>query len=295
MPAAPYQLSSEGLSLCRHNLVLRNRFERALHNPYVRLGGRRLRYLGRELRQRRLGCKVVNSAGITLWIDPADLRAQRLYAGEGVLDINAVEIWHRLLDDFRPNVVLDVGANYGEVALSHRYGSNVTVHLVEANPRLVKILAKTIRPLIGVTLHKGAATDKSGTVRLYRSRVRSGVSSIKPRPNRESIRVDAFRLDQRIGVASSDRLLFKIDVEGAETDVLRGMASLLDHCTWIGMVEIAHLDLAQLDFLQSMFRVRLVVIDPWELVPLSQGKVMDLHTLKRLGFAKDAIITALST
>lgn len=265
-----------------------------LHRAYVRLGGRRIRYLSRELRQRRLGRWVVNSAGIALRIDPADLRAQRLYAAGGALDKNALALWRHLIDLFRPTVAIDVGANYGEVALSCPLGPDVPVYLVEANPRIAKMLSKTIAPLPGVVLHEGAAADREGLVRLYGARILSGCSSINQGTNRESVRVKAFRIDQRITVSPHDRLLFKIDVEGAETDVLRGMTGLLERCSWMGMVEIAHLSENQLRWLKSMFHIRLALIDGWGFMPFPEGQRLDSRTLKNMGVSKDAVIESLT-
>lgn len=268
-------------------------FMKAVHRVYVRIGGRRIRYLLRELRQRRLGCWVVNSAGVALRIDPADLRGQQLFAAGGALDKNALALWRHLVEAFHPNVVLDVGANYGEVAFSYPLGSEVPIHLVEANPRIAKILSKTIEPVRGVVLHEGAAADREGIVRLYGARILSGCSSINRGTNRESVRVKAFRLDERITVAPNDRLLFKIDVEGAETDVLRGMTRLLQTCTWRGIVEIAHLNEDQLHWLASAFRVHLARIDGFGFIPLPEGQVLDARTLKGMGVSKDAVIESL--
>lgn len=270
--------------------------KRALRRIFVRLGGRRVRGFRRELAQRLLGSSVVNEAGIRLHLDPSDERALVLFARGGLEDVEAVRLWNRLAADFKPTIVLDVGANYGEVALSRRYDPDVAVHLVEANPRLVKRLQRSTAEMPNTKVHNGAATSSSGTVNLYRHSTQSGYSSIRKLETRRAstaVKVNAFRLDERLTATPSDRLLFKIDVEGAEIDVLDGMTGLLDGCEWMGMVETVLMQPDELDRLRSMYRVtaaRSGTLEPVPLPDVSSAELRDRSVQKRLGIAKDVVV-----
>lgn len=138
--------------------------------------------------------------------------------------------------------VFDVGANVGEVALvfSKFVGSNGRVHAFEASraahERLQTVCRATGRG--NVVLNHLAVTDKEGMVSLHVYDERHlGWSSLADRPlDRYGIHVrpvaveevPAVSLDaycEREGVEQID--LLKIDVEGAEYQVLLGARRLL--------------------------------------------------------------------
>ena len=265
-----------------------------LRRAYVWAGGRRVRLLRDEVAQRRLGNAVVNDAGIAIHIDPADARGRELYRRGGVRDVEGVKLFRRLVDEFNPTVVVDVGANYGEVALSCRYAPSVEVHLVEANPRLVKRLRRSAAPL-GARVHSGAASDRPTRLRLNMNGWYSGRSSTRPMAGvTRATEVEAFRLDDRIDVKPEDRLLFKIDVEGAEMDVLRGMGGLLDGCAaWMGMVEVVWMSDAELDELRAQYRLtagRSVTLEAVALPDVPSSVLRDRSTQKKMRIAKDVVV-----
>jgi FkbM family methyltransferase len=127
--------------------------------------------------------------------------------------------------------VADVGANHGyfTLLLAALVGGEGRVFAVEPNPRLVDLLGRTVR-VNGfsdrVTLLPYAAAAGRGESELRVPRGFSGDGSIVlQRPGAfASCRVPRRRLDELIG-APVDFL--KIDVEGADYDVLDGAAGLL--------------------------------------------------------------------
>ena len=106
-------------------------------------------------------------------------------------------------------------------------------------------------------IHVAAASDHSGTVRL---RLRStfgapysGMASVELEDRSStSLEVPAVRLEDEI--EPGERLLFKIDVEGHELSVLRGMERLLVR-RWVGMCELSNLSRRQIEELHTDFRV----------------------------------------
>jgi FkbM family methyltransferase len=263
---------------------------------YRYIGGHRFRFMPAELRQRIRGNSVVNSAGNRLYIDPADRRGRRLFEGGGVVDRDAVRLWDTIVRTYSPTVVLDVGANYGEVALSCTYSPRTEVHLVEANPRIARTLEKSISSVPNATLHPFAASSSPGTVRLFRTGVlSSGRSSIVPFAQAEStVVVPAARLDDTIVVPASARMCFKVDVEGAEVAALAGMAGLLHEGDWVGMVEYLNLGQEDLDWLRANFTVRAIDSTSLALRPFPRSP-LSIAQRRELGLGKDAVLFPISS
>jgi FkbM family methyltransferase len=183
---------------------------------------------------------VTNAQARRLYVDPTDHRAWRLAMHSGALDIDAIRAWHLLARLIEPDLVLDVGANYGEVILSADYPVGADIHLVEPNPRLVRLLRRSIsEAALPATVHQVAASDGSGVATMKISPKSSGTSTLEPRPwpTYREIEVETSRIDDFVQPGHR-RCLFKIDVEGHEGAVLAGMAETLAGCErWFGLIE----------------------------------------------------------
>lgn len=131
------------------------------------------------------------------------------------------------------NVVIDVGASVGlhMVALARAVGPSGRVEAFEAEPRLAPFLERTMRlnGLTQVRLHKLAVGAKNGTATFHVANT-IGHSSLYaltgPDSVREKVKVPLKQLDAVIPAGTQVDLI-KIDVEGAELDVLRGAKRLL--------------------------------------------------------------------
>jgi FkbM family methyltransferase len=138
------------------------------------------------------------------------------------------------------SVLVDVGANYGEVGLSC-YRADTAVHLFEPHPRVIRYLRRTVHDLHNVTLHEAAASEQSGVALLRQPRNPyglkwSGIASLEG--GGRGVRVRTVRVDEVVHTTAADRIAFKVDVEGHELSVLRGMKTMLDACDrWVGMCE----------------------------------------------------------
>jgi FkbM family methyltransferase len=151
-----------------------------------------------------------------------------------------VAVWKRL-ENCRPALCIDVGANYGEFS-SIAAGLGLRLIIVEASPVLVPYLQTSFAGLTHVTILHAAASDEDGSQPFYFNREVSGSASLAdavPRedPNApigssiESQIVPVLRLDtivSRIVGEKPTSILMKIDVEGFEAAVLRGALSLLE-------------------------------------------------------------------
>jgi FkbM family methyltransferase len=228
------------------------------------------------------GGKIRNGAGVELFVDPGDPRASLLKLAGGALDARLVELWRQLVDRVQPRVVIDVGANYGEVVFSCRYSPGTTLHLVEANPALVGYLRKTASSVNhgSVHVHLGAASRDQGEVALLVSPASSGLSTVEHRnrpAHARTVTVPAFRIDSEISIASGERCLFKVDVEGHDLAVLDGMTDLLERSGhWAGICEFTGLTESDVDALHQRFAVWLVEWETLRFEPSTPPRMQQL-------------------
>lgn len=150
--------------------------------------------------------------------------------------------WHMLLGSYekgtitylqrtvKPGMVaVDIGAHVGFFTrhLSKLVGSSGSVIAFEAHPQTYELLGRNCRRLQNVSLVNAAVTSFDGETTLFDSGGSTGSNSlISARSDyKGSNAVRATRLDTHLAGRTVD--LVKIDVEGAELDVLDGMKAIL--------------------------------------------------------------------
>ncbi|TIM31201.1 MAG: FkbM family methyltransferase [Mesorhizobium sp.] len=195
----------------------------------------------------------------SMYVSRRDNRGRRILAMAGVTQPNISSLWHALSAKMTPDVILDIGANYGEIAFCTTYSNATSVHLFEANPYLEKYLQQSIqsRPDCGIFhLHMCAASSSVGIVSLTIDKKWSGTSSLvgeigdsifkgSGEGQFERAEVSSIPIDSVVNCASKT-LLFKIDVEGWEINVLSGMSRLLTESkSFAGIVEFDERNLAR--------------------------------------------------
>lgn len=161
--------------------------------------------------------------------------------GIGVLSLvnkHEAEVGRWMYDVFpKGGVFVDVGANQGLYSI--RLGMTASaVYSLEPNPTFLRILARNV-DLNGmnnrITLVPLAAWDSDTTLKMTQLTIRSG----------GDFEVRAKPLDEI--VQSPDPDLVKIDVEGAELRVLRGMQSLRPHYVFVEVHEFMGVTSGQVD------------------------------------------------
>lgn len=121
---------------------------------------------------------------------------------------------------------VDVGAAFGFYTLYARsLNPSIAITAIEANPQQADVLERTLqRNGLAVPVVRSALSDERGSVRMS---VAGGHSSIEPGQwtgGDETIEVPSVTFDELV---SEPPDLVKIDVEGAELRVLRGMSRTL--------------------------------------------------------------------
>ncbi len=149
--------------------------------------------------------EMPNAAG-PIFIDPADRRAKKKILFDSVRNRYSINrrFWVDFVSALEPDLALDIGVNYGECIFSPVYPDKVSAIGFEANPALFRHLNKSL----------------------------AGARRIQV----ETQSVDAVLREKG---KSPETLVFKIDVEGFEPQVLLGMTETLDHARlFAGFIEV---------------------------------------------------------
>ena len=151
-----------------------------------------------------------------------------------------------IVEQFSPktgDIVVDIGAAFGFYAImaSRRVGQQGRVVAIEAQPDSFDMLNKNIKlnKLANIITLNYAAYSEKTKVRLY-----SSYSIIQERAGQSLqsfIEVSADTLDNLLlGVGIDEVNWIKIDVEGAELEVLKGAEGLLSRSTDIALLIEVH-------------------------------------------------------
>lgn len=191
------------------------------------------------------------ASGHRIYVDPGDRRGREIVDGLGRGHQPAlVALWRQAVASLAPDLVIDVGTNYGEFVLNARYAPGTRVIAVEANPRVVPILQRSIDghpDREQISLHAILASDRDGgTEHLMIDPAWSGSAATSLDRTQAGdglidLRVPVRTLDDLLatdGSATPGSLVLKVDTEGSEWQVLAGMSRLLgDARTVVAIVE----------------------------------------------------------
>lgn len=172
-----------------------------------------------------------------LYVALDDTRAFRI-AVLGGSQKEKINIWLQMAG-FRPEIMLDIGANYGEFSIAAS-DLNIKTFAIEANPIVAGYLRKTAASVSNIEVYSFAVTDsegekefifnphESGSASLARAGAAENSSNKKIKVKIRSI--DAF-LQERLGHYPKS-FIAKIDVEGSEEGVLEGMRQVMGSSDW---------------------------------------------------------------
>ncbi len=166
---------------------------------------------------------VVNARGNRIHLDPTDERAAVLRARGGDLNPASLRLWQQLLSSKPWDLVVDVGANYGEMLLGAVLPEHAVVIAFEPNERIADHLERSLRDAgMAVEVQRVALAEEVGSGPFVVDATWSGSSRLVDDSAPSNGRVPTTTLDEAIGHLWSRRACIKIDVEGAEDRVLAG-------------------------------------------------------------------------
>jgi len=197
-------------------------------------------------------CVKLPQSSHSVFVDPDDLRARKKIIRESVrgrLQRNA-QFWRSACRQLNPNIVLDVGLNYGECLFSCDYDSQARLIGIEANEGLRHCVEKSKNAHPNgsqMEIHFALASDTHRQASdFYVMQHWSGGSTAiaevtdEVKADYKKVETKSLRIDELLKstLQSDQLLLFKIDVEGFEPAVLRGMEESVHAVeTAIGLIE----------------------------------------------------------
>lgn len=170
--------------------------------------------------------------GMSIWVDPRNYLS-RCLIHEGVYQPEVSEALATWLPQGR--VMVDVGANVGYMTMlgARRVGPAGRVLAIEPNPYMVEAMRRHLdkNGISNVSIVQAGCSRARGSFPLYLSPDRNpGMTSLsaKNAHSQRSIQVDVVPLDELVAEFNPPSLdVLKIDVEGAELQVLQGAKETL--------------------------------------------------------------------
>lgn len=203
--------------------------------------------------------------GKRVFIDPRDARARRMIESGGSFNPGTMCLWAAALRLATWDVVIDVGANYGELLVEPGVEKCPCVLAVEPNPAILPYLAKTVSAAHNITIVNLAIAHADSERRFAVHPIWSGMSRLGDGP--DSIVVKTTPIDSLLSTHMAQRshavdafdgmkLLLKIDVEGSEPEVLSGAdRAVRETAEFCCLIEISHLEPGYLKALEQQFLV----------------------------------------
>ncbi len=210
-----------------------------------------------------------------------------------------LQVWNELVTE--GVIVCDIGSNNGLYALVASTRENVKVHAFEPVPAVYAMLEENValsaRP--NIVLHKTVVSDTDGTQVLYvpenmswtdfasidsqfvAARARDGVKEVSC----ASVCLDTFIATLPGEVA--EKLVCKIDVEGAELAVLRGMKQVLLKMEVVLLIELLTTE--------SVAAVRELLPAKYDIYPILKDGVGTTPTVVAVAGVKNYVCRAQST
>jgi FkbM family methyltransferase len=187
-------------------------------------------------------------------IDPNDPRAYKILVVAPLFGRLARNqpFWVDACTRLAPTLALDLGLNFGECLFSGDYARHTELHGFEANPRLEPYVRRSRIEHAAreqMHLHFALVSAQPGPdAEFYIDRRWSGGSTAIAGLKRdeesryESVRMPVISVDSVMSLRKASRpggtLVFKIDVEGYEFNVLKGMERTLASPQWaVGLIE----------------------------------------------------------
>jgi FkbM family methyltransferase len=235
--------------------------------------------------------EIVLPSSNTIFVNSEENRGRALLISNGITQKRLTSFWITAVNVLSPDLVIDVGVNYGECIFSTNYPTHTQIYGIEANRDLLKYIQQSrgVHPnKAQIKIFNVFAADKEEEKTFYVDKHWSGTSSAAYRPAHDMIEqtsVCSVTIDSLVEEdVTNKNILFKVDVEGYDAFVLKGMTELIQNsASALGFIEFNSEYIEKsgvnvndfLRFLQQHFSV--YIYNKNELVNGSQLTLSDLQ------------------
>lgn len=247
----------------------------------------------KTLNNSKIPNEIVLPSSNKIYVNSEENRGRALLVSNGMTQKRLTNFWIKAVNEFSPDLVIDVGVNYGECIFSTNYPNHTHIYGIEANRELLKYIhlsREAHQNKEQIKIFNVFAADKEEEKTFYVDKHWSGTSSAAYRPAHDMIEkttVSSVTIDSIIEEDTMNKnILFKVDVEGYEAFVLKGMTELIQNsASALGFIEFNSEYVEKsgvnandfLRFLQQNFSVYIYIKN--ELVNGSQLALSDLYKL----------------
>jgi FkbM family methyltransferase len=221
---------------------------------------------------------VVNARGRRIHLMPGDARAETVAAHAGAVYPHSNALWRSALEMRVWDVVVDIGANYGEMLADADLAGPAQVVAYEPSSSVLPALRQTIAELpFVVELRERAVSDTVGVAEFTIDETWSGMSSllVGAAGDTHSVRTEEVAvttIDADFAGSGSASICMKIDVEGHDLHVLAGARATLARASGSAvMIEILHFTPEQIAELAAEWRMYLADLGTGALVRVPGG------------------------
>ena len=186
--------------------------------------------------------KIVDIEGIRLEV-LADKYDGTWYLQRKTFEEKQSLLYRFIRDEGFVNFV-DIGANYGFISiLARRMAPHLNILAVEADPRLVPLILENFKRngLVAPTVINAVAGDEDNPQTQFSLNPSSTLDNRVAMPQWQQVVVPSIAMGNLLArEAKSGRTFFKIDTQGFEGSVLRGLENyLMTHDDWVLKMEFA--------------------------------------------------------
>ena len=204
------------------------------------------------------GLIIRDVQGSKMWLDSADEGISRDLIIYGVREYETTALVKSIIAE--GDVVINIGANLGYYTLmeSKFAGSAGKVYAIEPNPQSVEILKHNVQinGLKNVEVFSMSIGDKDGTGKLNISRKSNwcSMSRHKSKAFVGSVDVTVVSVDSFIKDRARPDFI-RMDVEGYEYEIIKGMRSLMARDGRLGLLIEVHAEFLGADKTRSLLKV----------------------------------------
>lgn len=199
----------------------------------------------KTLNSSKIPTEIVLPSSNTIFVNSEENRGRALLISNGMTQKRLTNFWMKAVHEYSPDLVIDVGVNYGECIFSTNYPDHTQIYGIEANRDLVKYIhhsREVHRNKAQIKIFNVFAGDKEEEKTFYVDKHWSGTSSAAYRPAHDMIEqtiVNSVTIDSLVEEDVTNKtILFKVDVEGYEAFVLKGMTELIQNsASALGFIE----------------------------------------------------------